>query len=121
MGITDIFLRVYRTFAFADQEVLWVTTTKTSLVIKEFLNHFHGAVVYIEDIEVTDPISTIDRWCTRKNLASIVNFSIFYQDRKILQFHDDSRQMAVSREAFDLVTELALKRWIRYEWIKGRI
>ena len=87
-------------------------TTRFSAVIREFLKRYPDGIIKIDHILETRPVN---EWCTNKKLSYLVNFSISYNNKDVLAFHDDSKELWTPIEELPYIKELASKKMVRYE------
>lgn len=90
-------------------------TTKASAVVREFLKRYPDGIVKLDNKLET---RQADEWCTNKKLKSLINFSIAYNNKDVLMFHDDSRELWTPIEELPYVKELESKKMVRYEICK---
>ena len=92
--------------------IISMRTARTSAVVKAFIEKYPNAVVKLNGKIATRPM---DEWCTKKSLASLIDFSLSLDGKDILRFHDDSRELWAPFNQSYFVDELKLKWMVRYE------
>jgi hypothetical protein len=92
-----------------------IKTTRFSTVIRAFVEKYPDAEVRLDRKLDSRPLA---EWCTRKTLTSLVDFSLAVNDRNVLAFHDDSRELHAPYDQLSFVEELAEKKMLRFEVVE---